>query len=72
MVVPIPAAAADAMMVVVRRMREAEPDIRADRPDMRASADALTARGCARADRADVRARTGLLRRGSAGKKQCG
>ena len=68
MVVPVPAAAANAVMVI-RRM-ETQADIRADRPDMGARAHTLIACTRARADGTDIRARTGLLGRGSAGKKQ--
>ena len=58
MVVPVPAAAADAM-VIVRGVRETKADICADRPDMRTGA-----------NRPDVCASAGLLGRRRTGNEQ--
>ena len=69
MMVPIPAAVTDAVMIV-NGVCEADPDIGAERADMRAGADALATGTRAGADRADIRAGTGLLRCRSAGKKE--
>ena len=60
--VPIPAAAADAV-VVVRRMRKAEPDIGTDWAYMRPCADALAASRCTRANGPNIGAGPSLLRR---------
>ena len=68
--VPIPAAVTDAVMIV-NGMREADADIGAERADMCAGTDALTAGTCAGADRPDIRAGAGLLRSRSAGEKEC-
>jgi len=68
--VPIPAAVTDTMMVV-NRMRHADADIGAEPADMRAHAYTLATDARARANWTDIRAGTDL-RPGSAGNKQRG
>ena len=69
MMMPIPAAATGAVMIV-NGMCEADPDIGAERADMRADADALATGTRAGPDRAYIRAGTSLLRCRRAGKKE--
>ena len=68
---PVPAAAAGAM-VVVHRMLETHANIGTERADMSPDANALIACGRTGPDRADIGAGAGLLCRSRAGQKQCG